>query len=387
MGSVLGNRYELRGVLGRGGMAEVRDGWDTQLSRPVAIKLLYPALAADAGLRRRFEDEARAAAALNHPNVVAIHDSGEYHGQPFIVMERLPGRSLADEIAAGPMRVERVRAVLAEILSALAAAHAAGILHRDIKPGNVLISPSGAAKLADFGIAKTDGGMHTQTGQIVGTMGYLSPQRIMGRPATVADDIYAAGVLGYEALTGQQPFRQDNPAAMVRAILDARPVPVEAVRPDVDPALAAVIRTATAPEPGHRFPDAIAMRAAVTGEAPPTVQFSPAPRPATKAFTAPVAFPESAPVYPPARRSRLPLVLGAAAALLLAATLAVVLLVSHRPQQQPLTPVNTTSVPTPTTFSAPPMPTTTAAEDDEEPGRGKDKGKEPPGKKKGHPHG
>ncbi|OKH62008.1 hypothetical protein EB73_28715, partial [Mycobacterium sp. SWH-M3] len=253
MGSVLGNRYELRGVLGRGGMAEVRDGWDTQLSRPVAIKLLYPALAADAGLRRRFEDEARAAAALNHPNVVAIHDSGEYHGQPFIVMERLPGRSLADEIAAGPMHVERVRAVLAEILSALAAAHAAGILHRDIKPGNVLISQTGAAKLADFGIAKTDGGMHTQTGQIIGTMGYLSPQRIMGRPATVADDIYAAGVLGYEALTGQQPFRQDNPAAMVRAILDARPVPVEAVRPDVDPALAAVIRTATAPEPGHRF--------------------------------------------------------------------------------------------------------------------------------------
>ncbi len=207
---LLGGRYELRGVLGRGGMAEVRDGWDTRLHRAVAIKLLHPGLIAQADTRMRFAAEARSAAALSHPNVVAVHDSGEHHGTPFIVMERLSGRSLADQIACGPLAQPLVRSILDDVLSALAAAHAAGILHRDIKPANILLTDLGHTKVADFGIAKSAETTHTMTGQIVGTMAYLTPERIAGRRATVSDDLYALGVVGYEALTGRRPFPQQN---------------------------------------------------------------------------------------------------------------------------------------------------------------------------------
>ena len=279
MTAALGGRYELRGVLGRGGMAEVHDGWDTRLSRPVAIKLLYPALAADEVTRRRFENEARAAAALNHPNIVAVHDSGEDHGTPYIVMERLPGPTLADEIEAGPLSAERVRWVLADLLGALTAAHAAGILHRDIKPGNVLITTSGTAKLADFGIAKTGGAAHTRVGMVFGTANYLSPQRITGRPASPSDDLYALGVLGYEALTRQLPFERDHPVATMRAVLEEPLMPIAMLRPDVDPALIQVLERAMSRDPAYRFADAAAMRAALHA-APPT-------RPATLMLPAP----------------------------------------------------------------------------------------------------
>ena len=177
----LAGRYELRGLLGAGGMAEVHDGWDVRLNRAVAIKLLYPNASADAEARRRFEAEARAAASLNHPNIVAVHDYGEHNGAPFIVMERLPGRTLGDEIALGPMAQHRVRAMLDDVLGALGAAHAAGVLHRDIKPGNVLFAQNGSAmKVADFGIAKTAATALTTTGQILGTMAYMSPSAWRG---------------------------------------------------------------------------------------------------------------------------------------------------------------------------------------------------------------
>ncbi|MGZ8748827.1 MAG: serine/threonine-protein kinase, partial [Mycobacterium sp.] len=206
---VLAGRYEVRGLLGRGGMAEVYDGWDTRLSRAVAIKLLYPAFKADADARHRFETEAQAAASLNHPNIVAVHDCGDHNGTPFIVMERLPGRTLDDEIAAGPMAQHRVRAMLDDVLGALATAHAAGVVHRDIKPGNVLVTDDdGAMKVADFGIAKTAGAALTATGQIVGTMAYMSRERVAGAPASVADDLYAVGVMSYEALSGRRPYPQ-----------------------------------------------------------------------------------------------------------------------------------------------------------------------------------
>lgn len=390
---LLGNRYEVRGVLGRGGMAEVRDGWDTRLSRPVAVKLLYPGWSADADLRQRFEAEARAAAALSHPNVVAVHDSGEHHGTPFIVMERLPGRTLADDIAAGPMPQARVAAVLGEILSALAAAHAIGILHRDIKPGNILISATGHTKLGDFGIAKTDGAAHTRTGQVLGTMAYLSPQRLAGQPAAVADDIYAVGVLGYEALTGRRPFESDNPAAMVHAILDRAPVPIAVARPDVDPTLAVALGTAMARDPAQRFPDAAAMQAALTGQAPPTARFA-AARPATKVLTTPlppVPAPPPVPVPPPAafgpaRRSRMRLVLGIAA-VLAAVIVGALLLALDRPS--PVAPVPVTAVTTtPTTTTVPPT-SVAPVQDENGPGPGKGKGNgngNGHGKQKDHPN-
>src|SRR6478735_6039183 len=250
---VLGGRYELRGVLGRGGMAEVRDGWDIRLDRPVAVKLLHPVFTTQPDNRMRFDVEARAAAALNHPHIVSVHDSGEHAGTPYIVMERLSGQTLADVIARGPLSQPQVRSILNDVVSALAAAHARGILHRDIKPANILFSALGDVKVADFGIAKSAGSAHTLTGQIVGTMAYLSADRIAGRPACAGDDLYAVGVVGYEALSGRRAFPQENLVELARAVAEDTPPPLAVLRPDVDPALAAVVERAMARDPHRRF--------------------------------------------------------------------------------------------------------------------------------------
>lgn len=380
-GELLVDRYELRSTLGRGGMAEVRDGWDTRLARPVAIKLLHAGWVTDHGLRRRFDDEARAAAALNHPNIVMVHDSGEHHGTPFIVMERLPGRSLADEIAAGPLSVDRVRAVLADVLAGLSAAHGAGILHRDIKPGNVLITATGSAKLSDFGIAKTEGGSHTRTGELFGTVNYLSPQRLTGQPASPSDDLYAVGVLGYEALTGRRPFDRDNPAATMRAILDEPVVPIGKLRPDVDPGPVFVVESAMARDPQFRFGDAEAMRAALTGQT--------AARPATRVMTTPLPMQPASTVLPPPaasprRQSRVKIGLAAATAAAAVILGVILLAVDRPPQHAPATPVAPPPTTAPTALmSVAPSPPPVPADEDEQ-GNGN---KPPHGKKKGHQHG
>jgi len=358
---LLGGRYELRGVLGRGGMAEVRDGFDTRLGRVVAIKLLHPGFSVDADNRRRFEAEARAAARLNHPNIVAVHDSGEHHGTPFIVMERLPGRTLADLIAHGPMPQPLVHTMLDDVLAALAVAHHAGILHRDIKPANILFANSGRAKVTDFGIAKTADAHYTLTGQIVGTMAYLSPDRLAGKPATISDDLYAVGVLGYEALTGRKPFSQDNLAALARAIMEGRPPPITACRPDVDPALAAVVERAMAPEAHWRFASAQAMRASLSNGRGVS---GPAPmRPPTLVLTSPVppmppvAVPNLGHWAQPAPRGRRRILLGLAAALTAIAVAAVAFLFDSWSQSSPPTqPAATTSplAPAPVSITTPP---------------------------------
>jgi len=349
---LLGGRYELRGVLGRGGMAEVRDGWDTRLARPVAIKILHPGIGTEPDNRRRFEAEARAAAALDTSHIVAVHDSGEHNGMPFIVMERLSGESLHDKILRGPLPQPLVRAVLDDVLAALAAAHAAGILHRDIKPANILFTTSGEAKVSDFGLAKTAQTNMTATGQVFGTMAYLSPDRVLGKPATAADDVYAVGVLGYEALTGRRPFLQDNIGALVQAILNEQPPPIPMLRPDVDPALAAVIERAMARDPALRFPGAWAMRAALGTQAPPAL-----PPPGTRVLAAPVPpmaavpAPMSPPLtHHPSRRSTL-LALGAVFAALL---LGVILLALDSSQAGPPATVTTsTTVPPPPSSTIP----------------------------------
>jgi len=282
-GVIGGGRYELRGLLGRGGMAEVRDGWDLKLSRSVAIKLLYPETDARPDARPRFEAEARAAAQLIGRHVVVVHDVGEHHGTPFIVMERLPGVSLADHIARGPLPPAFVQAVLDGVLDALAEAHNVGILHRDIKPGNILFTATGEPKLADFGIAKTSETAYTRAGEIVGTMAYLSPDRLSSKPATVADDLYAVGVVGYEALTGGRPFPQKELVPLAHAILHETPPPVTALRPDVPVALVSAIERAMAREPAQRFDDANAMRAALVSPNPIPIPV----RPATRVMEAP----------------------------------------------------------------------------------------------------
>ncbi|HSH60803.1 MAG TPA: protein kinase, partial [Acidimicrobiales bacterium] len=205
---VIADRYELGTVLGRGGMGEVRDGLDRRLGRPVAVKLLRRDLAADPELRRRFEGEARAAARLAHPNVVAVHDTGEQEGVPYIVMERLAGRTVADEIAEGPLEPARVQRLGREVLAALDVAHRAGTVHRDIKPANLLLTPESSVKVADFGIAKAAEALPsdvTASGQVIGTPAYLAPERLEGAPATARSDLYSLAVVLYEALSGTKP--------------------------------------------------------------------------------------------------------------------------------------------------------------------------------------
>ncbi|MDP9442205.1 MAG: protein kinase, partial [Actinomycetota bacterium] len=200
--TLLAGRYRLGSLLGRGGMAEVYDAFDERLDRWVAVKVLRPEMAAQEGVRTRFEGEARSAARLAHPNVVAIYDTGEEGDTPFIVMERLPGETLADRMAAGPVDTHWLLRVAGDVLLALGAAHAAGIVHRDVKPGNILIAADGCAKVADFGIAKSlevaAGADLTNTNQLVGTPAYLAPERLNGQPATPQSDLYAVGVVLYE---------------------------------------------------------------------------------------------------------------------------------------------------------------------------------------------
>ncbi|AFM19158.1 protein kinase family protein [Mycolicibacterium chubuense NBB4] len=265
---VLGGRYELRGVLGRGGMAEVRDGWDTRLGRPVAVKMLYPAVSVQSDTRRRFVTEARAAATLNHPHVVAVHDSGVDHGRHYIVLERLPGQNLAGVLArGGPLPAGQVRAIMRDVLSALDAAHARGVLHRDIKPANLLFTPSGGVKIADFGVAKSPETPQTLTNRVFGTMAYLPADRIAGRPAVPSDDLYALGVVAYEALTARRAYPQENLAALADAIAAGRVTPLTALRPDIDPALAMTIERAMSPDPRWRFATAAQMRASLNATA------------------------------------------------------------------------------------------------------------------------
>jgi serine/threonine protein kinase len=207
---VVGGRYRLDGVLGEGGMARVFDAFDLKLERPVAVKVLRPEADALPDVQRRFQQEARFAAQIHHPHIVAILDFGEEKGHSYLVMERLPGSTLRNEMASGPMHPNRVVMVVSEMLTGLRAAHHHGVLHRDIKPSNVLLQDDGHTKLTDFGIAKgfnqgrplPSNPDETMTGVVLGTPGYLAPERAAGLPASVQSDLYSVGAVMVEALTG-----------------------------------------------------------------------------------------------------------------------------------------------------------------------------------------
>ncbi len=261
---ILAGRYELGPVLGRGGMATVRDATDRRLGRRVAVKILRADLAEQPRARARFETEAHAAARLAHPNVVMVFDSGEDDGSPFLVMERLSGRTFADELTEGPVPVGRVCDIAGEILAALGAAHSAGIIHRDIKPGNVLLTDDGHAKVSDFGIAKTlDDGDQTQTAEVLATPGYLAPERLAGEPASERSDLYSVGVLLYEALGRRRPFSGDTPLALMHAIERGDAEPLTSLRPGIPPALVAVVERSMRVDPAERFRSATEMATAL----------------------------------------------------------------------------------------------------------------------------
>ena len=264
---VIAGRYEVGDLLGRGGMAEVFAGTDRRLGREVAVKLLLPAMAARPDIRSRFEAEARSAASLSHPNAVAVFDTGEHEGVPYIVMERLPGETLADRIAAGPVDPAWLSERAVEVLGALGAAHAAGMVHRDVKPGNILLAADGRAKVADFGIAKSaeavGGGDLTSTGQLLGTPAYLAPERVDGAPADPRSDLWAVGVVLYEALTGRKPFSGTTALAIARAVSTGEHQPLSEARPDLDPTLVAAVERAMATDPAARFASAAAMTQAL----------------------------------------------------------------------------------------------------------------------------
>jgi serine/threonine protein kinase len=264
----VGGRYRLGERLGHGGMGEVFAAHDLRLDREVALKLLRADLAGQEGMRERVVAEARLAARLSHPHVVGVLDTGEQDGRPFVVMERLSGRTLRDELSAGPMPAERVRDVGLQVLRALAAAHELGIVHRDVKPGNVLDAGVGTWKVADFGIAKW---VHadetlTGTGELLGSPSYLAPERIEGQQAQPASDLYAVGVLLYETMCGRKPFEGDDPFALATAIRDGEFEPPTSVLPDADPGIVAVIERAMRLDPAERFESAEAMAAALLGE-------------------------------------------------------------------------------------------------------------------------
>jgi beta-lactam-binding protein with PASTA domain/tRNA A-37 threonylcarbamoyl transferase component Bud32 len=256
MEQVYGDRYEVESRLGSGGMAEVWQGHDRVLNRRVAIKTLLPQFARDASFVDRFRREAQAAARLNHPGIVSVYDSGTDGDTPYIVMEYVEGRTLAEFLGAGkrtpPMQAAQITHGIAE---ALAAAHAQGVIHRDIKPANVMVTREGKVLVMDFGIARLISGPETapQTSAVMGTASYLSPEQAQGQPVDARTDIYSLGVVLYEMLTGRPPFTGDSPMAIAYKQVNATPPAPSSANPDVPPELDAVVMRALSKNPANRY--------------------------------------------------------------------------------------------------------------------------------------
>ncbi|TCC35110.1 protein kinase domain-containing protein [Kribbella sindirgiensis] len=271
---ILAGRYEEGGILGRGGMAEVREGIDNRLRRTVAIKRLRVDLANDPTLQARFRREAQSAASLNHPSIVAVYDTGEEADRngigisvPYIVMEYVDGRTLRDVLRDGPkLTAERTLGIVSSVLEALDYSHRAGIVHRDIKPGNVMLNQSGQVKVVDFGIARAAADTSTtltQTAAIIGTAAYMSPEQARGETVDARSDLYSTGCLLYEMLTGRPPFIGDSLASVVYQHIKEEPPPPSTLALDLNQAHDAVLARAMAKNADRRYQTARAMKSEV----------------------------------------------------------------------------------------------------------------------------
>ncbi len=358
-GARLGGRYVLRRRIAAGGMGQVWEALDELLGRQVAVKTPFIGLASDAEFRSRFEAEARTTARLSHPGIAQVYDVGEQDSVPFLVMELVHGEPLSAVLALeGRLSADRTLDIVAQTAAALQAAHQLGIVHRDVKPPNVLVTPAGQVKVTDFGIARAaDGEALTRTGTMLGSAPYLSPEQALGRPATSASDIYALGIVAYECLAGHRLFTADAPAAVALAHVQERPEPLPA---DVPPGVRALVEQCLAKSPEER-PDAaeLAQRAqALRPGASASVAAAPesagertavmAPLDDTR--LAPVLRDERPPVAPapvtalrpfapdPLRRRWQPTAVGVVGALLLIALVGVLVHLFQVAQREPTTP-------------------------------------------------
>jgi serine/threonine protein kinase len=324
-GTVLGNRYTLTERVAAGGMGEVWRAADPVLGRTVAVKLMNPGLGQEDEFVERFRSEARHTAALHHPNITTVFDYGEDGGTTYLVMELVTGQPLSRLISErAPLSAQETASILSQAASALEAAHRGGVIHRDVKPANILVTTDGTVKLTDFGISRAiDAAPLTQAGQVLGTAQYLSPEQALGRDATPASDLYALGVVGHEMLTGRRPFDAGNVVATALAQVSQPPPPL----PDAVPAgIRDVVMACLAKDPADRpasagaVAHALGMPAAALA-APATWLAVPSPTRATRATQAMPA--QAMPAGPPGipdRRSprRAAWLLGAAAAGVLA---------------------------------------------------------------------
>jgi serine/threonine-protein kinase len=326
--TVVDGRYRVLHRLGSGGMAEVYCAQDLQLGRKVALKILYRRFAEDGEFVERFRREASSAAGLQHQHVVAVYDRGEYDGTYYIAMEYLDGRSLKTIVEQeAPLDPDRAIDLITQVLRAARFAHRRGIIHRDLKPHNVIVDADGRAKVTDFGIARAGASDMTQTGSIMGTAQYLSPEQAQGHAVSAASDIYSIGIMLYELLTARVPFEGESAVAIALKQVNERPAPPSLYNPAVTPELEEVVMRALEKDPARRFPDAesfiAALHAARDGTA--TVVIAAPPPPPVDPPSEAYAYPEE-PLAPREQREGGRWWLWLLAVLVAAAGLAAVLL-------------------------------------------------------------